>query len=261
MEKETLDALVNLAEKLKADPDTKGIAEALHKQAQPLAQHFIDMGHGIEREASKATIKTAEEAKIKAETDLQEATKTIEDLRKDKPDLAGIQKQHEDALRAAKDEGKKAVVAEKERNRQFLMQRDLGYLQGYLTGKKVDPEIAKNLTHENATLPDRIKHDENGHPTVFQAGTQTPYMVAQGQQPLDPLGEELLKRVPKGAFTEEVDEGTEVSGHRTDAGGKGGKSTVYDGIREEAKKAETAGNPTDIETRRAQKFGRPTATR
>src|SRR5688572_33213938 len=114
------------------------------------------MGHGIERENSKTAITNAEAAKAEPERLLNEASQTIENLQRDKPDIAGMQEQHNKAIEALKNENRKTLQKEQEKTRKFLMDRDLQKAFSFLKDRKVDPEIAKNLTFENASLAERI---------------------------------------------------------------------------------------------------------
>jgi hypothetical protein len=250
-----VDELIKAIGVLMAHPNRDEALKALHENGQPLTQHFVNMGHGLEREASKVKVAEAENAKKAAETQLAEATQTIDQLRKDKPDLAALQTQHQQEL-AKKDElREKGLEAERKKTRSVLLQRDLEKIKSKMVGKKVDPEIAQTLIND-ATLHDRFKYDDEGRPTVFQAGTQTPYSVANGQDMLDPFVEELVKRVPKRGFLEDIDEGSEITGHRSDTGGGGkGKKTIFDQIRADTEQANKQADAEDLATRRGKKFG------
>lgn len=242
-----------------AHPNRDEALKTLQDKAQPLAQHFINMGHGIEREASKKAIADAEAAKLDAEGKVVEANKTIDQLRSEKPDLGALQTQHQKALETRDETHRKAMEAERNRTRSVLLERDLERVRSKLVAKRVDPELAKEYTDAgNASLVNRFKYDDQGNPTVFQAGSQVPYVVGNGQDLLDPLAEEILKRVPKRGFVDPDDDDLEISGHRSDAGGEGGKKgkkTVYDNIREDVQKQNENADATNLVNRRNQKFG------
>lgn len=206
-----------------------------HEKAQPLAQHFIDMGHGIERQKSKDAIEVADKARIKAEGDLVAAGQTIETLKKDKPDIAAMQKANQEALADQQKEHNKEMGKQKALTKSVLLERDLGKIRNRLVEEfQVSPKIADLLTHKNEDLKGRLDHDDKGSPTVFKAGTRTPYTVAQGQEWFHPIAEELKGEVPEGGFVVEGDEGTGASGHGTQSGGGGDKGkgkNVFDNIR------------------------------
>jgi hypothetical protein len=250
-----VDKLLEAIGVILAWPDKKEAQTTFHEKAQSVAQHFIDMGHGIERENSKETIRLATEAKTKAEGDLTTANQTIETLRKDKPDIAAMQQNHATELQNQQTRFDKEKKELKDFARGVLLERDLGKIRNRLVEEyKVNPSVA-DLIVKDEDLRDRIKHDDKGLTTVFQAGTRTPYVVASGQEWFHPVAEELKAKVPPRGFDTDADEGTGSSGHGTQSGGggegkgKGGKGNVFDQIRtqtEEQVKTKTGTSTAEV---------------
>lgn len=242
----------------------KEVTTLLHEKAQPIAQHFIDMGHGIEREASKETIRLATEAKIKAENDLVSANATIENLKSQKPDLAQLQAQNQAALDTQKKDFEKREAKISNRLRNVLLARDRADLKLELVDTHhVDPEIAETFVNSRE-LEDRLDWNDKDETTVFMAGTKTPIVVASGQKWFQPVAEEIKGKVPKLAFTTDAtEEGSGSSGHGSNSGGGKGKGkgkTVFDTIRANTLKDVETKSP-DLSEQRKKRFGGGTPAR
>jgi hypothetical protein len=242
------------------------VVKLLHKEAQPLAQHFITMGHGIATESFKAERGTLESAKTKAEADLAKANTELETLRKDKPDIAALQAQHQKAVEELKADHQKELGKQKERVSKTLIGRDIEKIKAKLVAKGVKPYIAGVLA-KDPDIRDRIKHDDSDNTTVFQAGTRTPYSVAAGQDSLDPLVEELFKTVDAdGMSADDIDTGSGSSGHGDDSGETSqdtdresttpvkGKAARFENIRKDAE-AKAKAPATNLQEARKKKFG------
>lgn len=230
------------------------VKDLLHREAHPLAQMFIDQGHGIASETFKAERKTLTDAKEAAERERDQLRTENETLKKDKPDLAQMQRDHQVELDKIKADAKKDVQKEKEKNKAHLRQRDQAAIESKLVAKGVKPLLAKLMAKDPDVLA-RLDHDEEGNVTVFKAGSKIPLTAADGQSPLDLLVGELDGQVQaEDRSAGPVDQGSDLNKDRNNGAGGSGGQNRFDKIRAEEEEKNKAGEAGTAQIRN-KKFG------
>lgn len=236
------------------------VKELLHKKGQPIAQMFIDMGHAIGEGGMKPKLDELQAKLDAAESVNVDLTQKVEQLQNDKPDIAGMQRQHEEALERQKAQLKgRAEAAEAaliEREKKAFLDSVFAKLSAEgIEGKKLRKPWAK-VAVQDSDLHKRLEFKPDGSLIAFQAGTKTPILLAAGQSMADVIAREIIEgTTDTEAFdASDIDEGSGVEDNHRAGKPKQEKANIYDKIRADAEAA-VAGRAEAPTAVRAKKFG------
>jgi membrane-bound lytic murein transglycosylase len=203
---------------------------------QPIYQEGFNKAHGEGR--TKLEAETTKRTELEGQ--LATATTQLEQLKRDKPDLAAIQTQHQQALTALETTHRTAMQA---KDAEITEERTAGVLarfeQRLTSGKRADGTDRKKLHPSYAAVlrerqqnRERIKVGADKSITVLQKDRATPFGAATTDAALDLLADELIAEAPP----EFVLAGTDAGGGVQGGGGTGeqGKNH-FDKIREDVK--------------------------
>lgn len=214
-----------------AGANAEEVAAALREVLQPVYQIAFNAGHSTAttkaaaREASLNDLLAAEREKRAA---LEAEIQTLKDKA---PDVQAMRQQYEARISELESQVESVRTEGIERAKSILQRKAISDLQAILAGQLgVDPDYAEVLVSKPGVIS-RIKVDEVGDEfeiAVLQEGREIPI---QADKPLRAYAEELRKSVPAKFVVSRADRGGGSQG-----GGAGGGLSVFDQIRENAKR-------------------------
>jgi hypothetical protein len=206
--------------------DRSEVIASLEKDAPGLYQQMFQRGHDVGYGKKNAEV-TAAENKAKALVDEKAALeKKVEELSKEKPDVAKIHADYAREISTIKELSAKQLT---DLNSTLAAEREsvrFATIESRLVANGMDPDFAK-VQLAKPDVRARIKADGS----ILQAGKEIPIVATGGTNVEDLFAKELVDAAPAKFRTSSSDKG---SGDTTDGGAPGG-ANLFDKIRAEVK--------------------------
>ncbi len=184
--------------------DQAAVVKAIQANNQPLFQAIFDMGHGVATQKLQPKVDEVTGQVTKLTADLTAATKRIETLSADHPDVAKLQTEIanlEAKIRQAEDAGTERLHAE--RRDTFMAD-----LRTQLTALGVDADYA-GVVLAKPEVQKRLRINKAGEREVLRKGSDI--VLMPGDKPLvRAVAEELVAEVPPKFISSPVDRGSGI---------------------------------------------------
>lgn len=207
--------------------DRAAVLQALEKDAGPIHQAVFQKGHDVGYGKKAGELSTAQGKVTELETKITKLETDLTEARKDKPDLAAVHKQYQDAARETTEKHQQEVTRLTGLLQGSAIESAVRDLRSKLVVKGVHPDMAQVLT-EKAELRQRFKVDDDRSVTILQAGKDIPIVASGTMAALDVLVDEVFKTVDAKFITANTDAGSGDRGTGTPTG-----EALYDKIRKE----------------------------
>lgn len=229
------------------NPDAETFATTIKEIAQPLYQVVFNRGHSTATQSLKQEKDTLEANLATANTRVTQLTTDLETERKKSPDVASVREQYEGQVTQLKEQLKEAKRTHATDVKSLLHDQQLAALKVKLAGK-LDADYIDIQAEKHKQ---RIQVAEDKKITVLQDGQNIPIA---SDDPISALADEIVQKSPAKFVVSGVGAGAGVN---NGAGAGGGTKTVFDRVRDDAKKTQrvtTQGKTAD------QKLGMVTTT-
>jgi chromosome segregation ATPase len=237
MPKELKEILADLTEYVGDDDDkAQEAANEIHKQQAAVAQVLIDRGAKGKRvdKESRDQLKAMKQERDDLKGQLDELTEKLDEAQSKKPEEVQKLQREVDKLKGQVVEKETALISERTERKADRKKVRLARLEALLKPGQaggVQEGYEKALAREYA---DRLDEDDEGHEVVRKIDDpEAVYTPAKGQDALELLAQEAIKKAPAWARLT----GVEAGGGQGGGGGGGGGGKTLEQLKEEKKRS------------------------